>query len=240
MKDNFLKIALIPARSGSQGLKNKNIKKLNGKELIYYSIQNAKILRPDRIIVSTDSIKIKNIALKYGAEVPFLRPKKISNNDSTDLDVFKHFIDWYKEKYDLIPEIIYHLRITTPFRREKNLIKAKEIFLKNNTYSSLRSFQESTQTPYKIWKISKKIASLFIKSKREMHSMGRQFLPKTYYHIGYIDILRTRKTILKNTMTGNKVYPFLPIGIEDYYIDIDNKKDFDIAKKIKFNDKNIY
>ena len=240
MKDNFLKIALIPARSGSKGLKNKNVKKLNGKELIYYSIQSAKILRPDRIIVSTDSTKIKNIALKYGAEVPFLRPKKISNDISTDLDVFKHFINWYKKNYDLIPKIIYHLRVTTPFRKKKNLLNAKRVFLKNKSFSSLRSFKESIKTPYKIWKINKKIAKPFVKSKKEMHSMGRQFLPKTYDHIGYIDILRPEKTILKKTMTGNKVYPFLPKRIEDYYVDIDNKKDFEIEKKIKFYDKNIY
>lgn len=240
MKDNFLKIALIPARSGSKGLKNKNIKKINGKELIYYSIQSAKILKPDKIIVSTDSVRIKNIAIKYGAEVPFLRPKKISSDVSTDLDVFKHFIDWYKKNYHLIPKIIYHLRVTTPFRKKKKLLEAKKIFLKNDSFSSLRSFKKSIKTPYKMWKINNKIAVPFVKSKKEMHSMGRQFLPKTYDHIGYIDILRPNKTILKKTMTGNKVYPFLPSKIDDYYIDIDNKKDFEIAKKIKFNDKNIY
>ena len=122
MKNNLLKIALIPARSGSKGIKNKNIKKINNKELIYYTIKSAKLLNPDRIIVSTDSIKIKKIAEKYGAEVPFLRPKNISGNKSSDLQCFMHFLNWWKDKYIKIPEIIYHLRITSPFRKKKKFI----------------------------------------------------------------------------------------------------------------------
>lgn len=232
MKNNFLKIVLIPARSGSKGVKNKNIKKINNKELIYYTIKSAKQLNPDRIIVSTDSLKIKKIAEKYGAEAPFLRPKKLSGDKSTDLECFKHFVNWWREKYQEIPEIIYHLRITSPFREKKNLLRAKNLFLKNKNYSSLRSLINVLETPYKMWKIENKNALPLIKSNKEMHSLGRQSLPKIYNHSGYIDILRTKKTILKNNMTGKKILPFIPKKVFDYYIDIDNKNDFEKAKLI--------
>ena len=234
MKNDFLKIALIPARSGSKGIKNKNIKKINNKELIYYTIKSAKHLNPDKIIVSTDSLKIKKIAEKYGAEAPFLRPKKISGDKSTDLECFKHFINWWKIKYYNIPEIIYHLRITSPFRKKKNLTDAKKLFLKNESYSSLRSLTNISETPYKMWKIKNKKALPLIKSNKELHSIGRQYLPQVYNHSGYIDIIRTRKTILKNSMTGKNILAFVPKDVLDYYIDIDKKNDFEKAKSIFF------
>ena len=97
-------LVVIPARSGSKGIKNKNIKKINNKELIYYTIKSAKQLNPDKIIVSTDSLKIKKIAEKYGAEVPFLRPKKISSSKSLDIDFVKHCLNYLKNK-EYIPDL---------------------------------------------------------------------------------------------------------------------------------------
>ena len=86
-----------------------------------------------------------------------------------------------------------------------------------------------------MWKIKNKNALPLIKSSRELHSMGRQYLPKVYNHSGYIDILRTKKTILKNSMTGKKILAFIPKDTLDYYIDIDNEKDLKKAKLIFFN-----
>ena len=91
-------IAIIPARSGSKSIKNKNIVNLFGKPLIYYSINVAiKSKYISRVIVSTDSKKIKKIALKYGAEVPFLRPKKYSLDNSKDYEVINHALKWLKK-----------------------------------------------------------------------------------------------------------------------------------------------
>src|SRR6056300_1491580 len=96
-------IAVIPARSGSKGLNNKNIKIMQGKPLIYWSIKagisNNLI---DRVIVSTDSNLYANIAKKYGAEVPFLRPKKISKDNSTDYEFFTHVIKKLKLTEDCL------------------------------------------------------------------------------------------------------------------------------------------
>ena len=81
MKKNFDVIALVPARGGSKSIKNKNLALVNGKPLIFYAIKSALNSKyVDRVIVSTDSKKIRSAALKFGAEVPFLRPKNISQD----------------------------------------------------------------------------------------------------------------------------------------------------------------
>ena len=93
-------VSLIPARKNSKGLKNKNIINFFNKPLISYSIKaslNSKLI--NNTFVSTDSKRIRNISLKYKAECPFLRPLKYSGDKSTDLEVFKHFYNFYKKKY---------------------------------------------------------------------------------------------------------------------------------------------
>ena len=92
-----MNICLIPARKGSKRIKNKNIKNFNGKPIIYYSIKAALNSRLfDKIIVSTDCSKIKKIAIKAGAEVPFLRPKILSGDKVIDREVIKHFLNFSK------------------------------------------------------------------------------------------------------------------------------------------------
>ena len=123
-------IAIIPARSGSKGVKNKNIKLLGDKHLIAYSILAAKkIPEVKRIIVSTDSEEYAEIARKYGAEVPFLRPKKFADDNSTDLDVFSHIIEWFDKKNNQIPELFIHLRPTSPLR-DPNVLNQAIMFFK--------------------------------------------------------------------------------------------------------------
>ena len=133
-------IALIPARSGSKGVPNKNIKNLDGLPLMAYSIILAKMI-PDisEVIVSTDSNKYASIANKYGAETPFIRPKSISKDKSTDLELFKHILDWYKEKNIKKPDLILHLRPTTPLRNPKIIKKAILSLNKFESSTSLRS-----------------------------------------------------------------------------------------------------
>ena len=110
-------IAIIPARSGSKSLMDKNIKLLSGHPLIAYSIAAAKLSKGiDRIIVSTNSEKYADIARQYGAEVPFIRPDRYSTDTSTDRDFLIHAMKWLKENEDTLPEYWVHLRPTTPLR----------------------------------------------------------------------------------------------------------------------------
>ena len=238
MKTKKIEIhALIPARSGSKGIKNKNIIKIKNKELIGYTIEFAKKIKIfDKVVVSTDSKLIGNISKKFGAEVPFLRPKKYSKDSSTDLEVFKHYVSWLKKNNKKIPEVIVHLRATTPFRRKKKILDAIKTFLKEKKASSLRSVKSSNFTPFKMWMFkNKKIIKPVISynKKLETHSISRQNLSPTFQHIGFVDIIRTKKTIYRNSTCGNTVIPYI-FKKKDLknYVDIDTHDDLLNAKNI--------
>ncbi len=113
-------LCLIPARGGSKEIKNKNLLPLKSKPLIYWSIKLAKKIKFfDRVVVSTDSLKIKSVAEKFGAEVPFIRPKKISKSQTPMIDVINHCILFYKKK-NIKFDAITLFQPTSPFRKKKN------------------------------------------------------------------------------------------------------------------------
>ena len=146
-------IAVIPARSGSKGVPDKNIKLLAGKPLIAYSIAAAKKSKLiNRIIVSTDSKKYADIAKKYGAEVPFIRPKRISTDKSSDISFFKHAINYFNLREGSIPKLFVHLRPTTPLRDPKVIDKAIKTFMKSD-YTALRSCHKMSESSYKTFEI---------------------------------------------------------------------------------------
>ena len=146
-------VAFIPARSGSTGIKNKNLVKINNKELIYWTINVAKKCKfIKKIIVSTDSKTIANIAVKYGAEVPFLRPKSISKNNSKTIDSIIHFLKNYD--YSKYKNIIL-LQPTSPFRTKLTLNKSINLYLKNKL-NSLVSVSLSKKNKDLLFKIKKK------------------------------------------------------------------------------------
>ena len=123
-------LCLIPARSGSKGVPNKNIKLLGNKPLLAWSIEQAlasKRVANMRIIVSTDSEEYKQIAIKWGAEVPFLRPIKISQDLSTDYEFISHALVWFKNKENYIPDIILQLRPTQPCRKVEDIDKLMDV-----------------------------------------------------------------------------------------------------------------
>ena len=113
-------IAIIPARSGSKSITDKNIKLLSGHPLIAYSIAAAKLSKKiERVIVSTDSKEYADIAKQYGAETPFIRPDEYSTDVSKDKDFLVHAMNWFKESESCSPEYWVHLRPTTPLRTVK-------------------------------------------------------------------------------------------------------------------------
>ena len=132
-------LAIIPARAGSKGLKNKNIKLLNGKPLIAYTIMQAKKSELiSKIVVSTDSDEIATISKQYGAEVPFIRPKEFSYDNSLTYDVVQHCIDFFNDRQDIY-DIILLLQPTTPFRPFTTIDKAIEILLNDKSFDSVVS-----------------------------------------------------------------------------------------------------
>jgi len=226
-------LCLIPARSGSKGIKNKNIKIFKNKPLIAWSIEQAlKCKYKMRIIVSTDSNEYKSIAEKYGAEVPFLRPSEISQDESTDIQFINHAIDFLEESENYKPDIILQLRPTQPLRKIEDINNCLDIFIENfEKYDSLRTVVEYDKSPFKMYTINDNKTNLIplfnkIGDINEPFNQCRQYLPKTYLHNGYIDIIKT--SILKdNTISGNNIYPY--VMNKNDTIDIDNQSDWDNA-----------
>src|SRR5919201_6543515 len=108
-------LALIPARGGSKGIPRKNILNFAGYPLIAWSIAAAKQASCiTRVIVSTDDEEIASVARKYGAETPFLRPSEFAQDNTTDLPVFQHALQWLDEHEGYQPEIVIQLRPTSP------------------------------------------------------------------------------------------------------------------------------
>src|SRR5262245_22108602 len=110
-------VAIVPARGGSKGIPRKNVREVGGHPLIAYSIA-AGLASPlvSRVIVSTDNEEIASVARAYGAEVPFMRPAELAADDTPDLPVFIHALDWLARHENQSPAIVVHLRPTSPLR----------------------------------------------------------------------------------------------------------------------------
>ncbi len=156
-------ISIIPARSGSKSIKDKNIKLFKGKPLIFWSIKASKKCKKIyKTIVSTDSKKYANIAYNCGADVVLIRPKKISRDNSSDLEFINHAIKYLKFDF----EYIVHLRPTTPLRNISDLNEAISKF-KKSKFNSLRTVHENSESAYKSFEIRKKqLVTIFEKKKK--------------------------------------------------------------------------
>ncbi len=224
-------IALIPARSRSIRIKDKNIKKLNNIPLIAYTIKTAidsKIF--NRIIVSTDSLKYANLSKKFGAEIPFLRPKKISNSTNTDFEWISYTLNKLLNNHK---EYDYFciLRPTSPFRTVKMLKSAWRNIKKQNNADSIRAVELCNQHPFKMWKYKQQIIEPIFKKKinsQPSHSVQYASLPKIYVQNASLEI--TKISVLKRykNITGNKIIPFFTKNYEGF--DINTPLDWNMAK----------
>lgn len=219
-------IAIIPARSGSKGVKNKNIICLEGYPLLAYSIAAAKRCKSvDRIIVSTDSEEYAKIARYYGAETPFLRPAEISGDKSTDIEFMEHAINWLYENEGSVPEYFMHVRPTYPIRKAEVMEAAVKRMKEDKEATSLRSAYLATNTPYKWFNIRE---DGYFKSIRDDITLDeannpRQAFPDVYIPDSYVDMLRTSFIVENDLMHGDKMIAYVvPIGV-----DIDAVKDME-------------
>jgi N-acylneuraminate cytidylyltransferase len=237
----FNLIALIPARSGSERIKNKNIVSLNNHPLIAYAINSAKKSKIfDSVIVSTDSRYYAKIAKYYGAEVPFLRPKKFSKSTSPDYE----WVNYTIKRLQRMNRSFSHffiLRPTNPFRTEKNIKDAWNLFLKYKNYDSLRAVELCKQHPGKMWKIKKTKILPFLNEQKinsqpsyncQYKSLSKIFIQNGFVEISKINVLKKYKTI-----TGKKIIPYF--SEESKSFDINYKKDLDYIEYLLLK-KNIF
>jgi len=221
-------LALIPARGGSKGIPMKNIRKIAGKPLIQYSIEQAlKSKLVTRTIVSTDNEKIKKIAEKLGAEVPFLRPKKYSTDHSSALDVIKHTIGFLK-KNSALPEVIVFLQPTNPLRTTKMIDKSIQL-LKKSLGTSVLSVFTRRQHPYRAFKTHARYLKPINKDFEKYYQ--RQKLPLLYYHTGTIYTFWTSTLKKYNSMFGPKIIPMIAKD-DEIQLDMDNNFDMFVCEMV--------
>ncbi len=229
MKTRKNVVAIIPARGGSKSIPRKNIKYLGGCPLISYSIASVLCSEYiDRVIVSTDDNEVAEIAMNWGAEVPFIRPAELAEDHVLDLPVFDHAIYWLETNENYRPEIIVQLRPTTPFRPRRCVDEAIEILL-NSQADSVRGVTPSGQNPYKMWQVKDdRMIPLLESEFNEPYNMPRQKLPATYWQTGHVEVIRYETIMHKHSMTGDHI---MPIVIDPKYsIDLDNEDQWEFAE----------
>ena len=218
--------AIIPARGGSKGVPKKNIELLGGYPLIAFAIVAAKLCSEiERVIVSTDSPEIADIAKSYGAEAPFLRPPELAQDTSPDIDFIRHATDWFQSHEGSQPDFLVQLRPTTPLRDPALIDSAIRAIQSNAGATSLRSAHELQEPVQKMMGIRAGfLVGLFPDDPRpEYYNLPRQVFLPSYHPNGYVDIIRTDFVRRNNGLNGPRILAFTtPVAVE-----VDRPEDFE-------------
>ncbi|GAA0078692.1 acylneuraminate cytidylyltransferase family protein [Clostridium sp. CTA-5] len=225
MINNKKILAIIPARGGSKGISEKNIKLLNDKPLIAYSIEQCKKSKYiDKVIVSTDSKKIAEISKKYGADIPFIRPSYLAQDTTPGIKPIIHAINWFKDNGDEF-EYVICAQCTSPFRKYEQIDEAIERLI-NEDADSIVSICESEISPYWMKELHQGKIKDFLTG--NIFYSRRQDVPKIYSLNGAIYIAK-KDILLKN----ENWYTENTLGyVMDKYssLDIDDILDFKFAE----------
>lgn len=220
-------LIIIPARSGSSQIKNKNLQNINGTPLIDFSIKfglEIKLKKEDRdICVTSNSSIILNNCKKFKGLILIKRPNNISLKFSRDLEYVNHCLDYFKSEGTLFKNVMI-LRPTNPVRTHKMVNKAMKLF-ENKQGDSLKTIFPTKKTPYKSWKLKKNnLISSVAKCKiLDFHNAPRQILPKTYDQTATLDILRVNYKSKIRSYSGKKILGLIISKKEA--MDIDTKED---------------
>lgn len=223
-------LAIIPARGGSKGLKRKNIKPMAGKPLIAWTIDIAvKCSLINRIIVSTDDREISDISIRCGAEVPFLRPEQLAQDDTPDFPVYKNVINWLAANNNYKPDIVIWLRPTSPLRTVEDINSSVDLIRHTDTYF-VRSVTECKNHPYWTNKIENGYLKPFINDVDISKYYQRQLLPKAYVPNGSVDVIKCAKADNANGFYTKNARAYIMPSSRS--IDIDNENDFILAEQL--------
>jgi CMP-N,N'-diacetyllegionaminic acid synthase len=220
-------VAVIPARAGSKGIPDKNLQEISSKSLLNWATQAClKTPSISRTIVSTDSTKYVDLASQYGAEAPFLRPAGISTDKAGDIGFVLHLIDFLKSNSKL-PDLIVHIRPTTPIRNPEVLNAAVECAAEHmGKVTALRSIHKMSESAYKSFEVTDEgeLCTVFRKKKNiEKSNNARQSFPETFVANGYIDILFPEQILKTGLLHGKKVRAFEtePVLEVDSFFELD-------------------
>jgi CMP-N,N'-diacetyllegionaminic acid synthase len=212
-------IALIPARSGSERVPQKNVRPLAGHPLLAYAVATALQAEVfDRVVCSTDSGKIAEVAQRYGADVPFLRPPELATSTSPDIEWIKHMLDELGEHYDLFAIV----RATNPFRGPDAFQRALQQLLSTPEADSIRAVELVKQHPGKMWVLEGKTMRPLLEQSQlavAWHAGQYQALPEIYVQNSAVEIAWTRVVSQTGTREGKVVAPFITLGNEGFNVD---------------------
>ena len=219
-------ICIIPARSGSTGVKDKNIKVLKKTPLLIDSIQFAKKLNfVDKIVVSTDSKKYMNICNRFNFQVKNLRPKKLAKKYTPTLDVIKYELDKFKKEYLKKIKYVLILQPNCPFKKIEDFYKAYRMI--NKGYDTLITIRKVKDHPDHMIKI-KKNELIHYQIKTKSRFVPRQKLEPIYTRSGSMYLFNVSNIKKFNSIIGKKIF-----GIEvdgKYALNIDSKEEMFLAK----------
>jgi N-acylneuraminate cytidylyltransferase len=223
-------VALIPARSGSERVRNKNIRPLAGHPLLAYAIAAARGSAIfDRIVCSTDSGKVAEVAQRYGADVPFLRPAMFATATSPDIEWITHALDQVDQHFDLFAIV----RATNPFRGPDVLRRGLDQLLQTPEADSIRAVELVKQHPGKMWVLEgRTMRPLLDQAHLDVawHAGQYQALPQIYVQNSALEIAWTRVVSQTGTREGRVVAPYLTEGHEGF--NIDDEEDWEQARRL--------
>jgi CMP-N,N'-diacetyllegionaminic acid synthase len=223
-------IALIPARSGSERVRDKNVRPLAGHPLVAYAIAAARQAGIfDRVVCSTDSGNIAEVAQRYGADVPFLRPAELSTSTSPDIEWLTYTLEQLGEHYDLFAIV----RATNPFRGPAVLRRGLEQLLATPEADSIRAVERVKQHPGKMWVLDGKLMRPLLEQSHldvAWHAGQYQALPEIYVQNSALEIAWVRVVSQTGTREGRVLTPLITQGHEGF--NIDDEEDWDRARAL--------
>jgi CMP-N,N'-diacetyllegionaminic acid synthase len=225
-------VAFVPARSGSERVPGKNTRPLAGHPLLAYAIETA--VQSGcfaRVVVSTDSGEIADVARWYGADVPFLRPTEYATSTSPDIEWLAHTLERLEERYDLFALI----RATNPFRGPETVRRGLGQLLDTPEADSIRAVERVKQHPGKMWLLAedgRTMSPLLDQSHLDVawHAGQYQALPEVYVQNSALEIAWTRVVSENGTREGAVLAPFLTHGLEGF--NVDDEEDWERAERL--------
>ena len=228
-------LGLIQARSGSKGVPDKNVRPLLGKPLMAWMLESAKRSQVTRLILSTDSPAYAEIGRSFGAETPFLRPKELAADNSTDWDVVSHALTWLKDQEGYQPNLVLRLQPTNPTFPTHLIDAGIQMLLSDPEADSVRPITPTPKHPCKMWTWESQGNYLkpFVDPEttgfQEPYNIGRNQLPAVYAQVGAMEVIKIQTLLEKKTMAGSQIRGLL---VEDplWTVNIDSELDFLLAE----------
>ncbi len=204
-------LAVVPARGGSKGIPRKNIRLLAGKPVLGYAVEAGLAAHlVDRVVCSTDDPEIAEVARSCGAEVPFLRPSELAQDDTEDWPVFVHALRWLEEHEGWIPDVVVNLRPTSPLRRVEHVDRAIELLIETGA-DSVKSVSLARQHPHKMWLLAEASSGPmrpFLDTAFRLErgpDVPRAELEPVYWQNGIVDVTRRSVILEQGVMIGANV-----------------------------------